>query len=343
MLSEDDIYRGKVPSALPIIAESVAPASSTSSLTSSGSFIAGRLGALAAVLENAITRWARRRSSSASTSSSSSSSSASFHSSIYTPSRHRHSRRRKRPTSFANMRSTHSEREVAARLRVRQEIRCVDRGFTLYLPPGLNPEITMTRLSESLDRPQQSVSLSDVLNRLEAALKKASRAKKGKGKQRQFSLGTPPLFPHHDYMSNGVLKRPASFGDLSSALLSSVQGKQKEFSSGNRKPNESAPGGSLELNRAPKAWWLDVASPTWDDLQAIGKVGTFVSSACHADLMSSSYIFILLHLRIFSNKIRAKKWSSFQDWVIILSRLELYRMQPSRSRVMMFTRLTTVL
>ncbi|KAG1899273.1 uncharacterized protein F5891DRAFT_954398 [Suillus fuscotomentosus] len=271
MLSEDDIYRGKVPSALPIIAESVAPASSTSSLTSSGSFIAGRLGALAAVLENAITRWARRRSSSASTSSSSPSS-TSFRSSIYTPSRHRHSRRRKRPTSFANMRSTHSEREVAARLRVRQEIRCVDRGYTLYLPPGLNPEITMTRLSESLDRPQQSVSLSDVLNRLEAALKKASRAKKGKGKQRQFSLGTPPLFPHHDYMSNGVLSRPASFGDLSSALLSSVQGKQKEFSSGNRTPNESAPRGSLELNRAPKAWWLDVASPTWDDLQAIGKL-----------------------------------------------------------------------
>ncbi|KAG1881613.1 hypothetical protein C8R48DRAFT_587346 [Suillus tomentosus] len=73
-------------------------------------------------------------------------------------------------------------------------------------------------------------------------------------------------------MSNGVLKRPASFGDLSSALLSSVQGKQKEFPSGNRTPNESAPAGSLELNRAPKAWWLDVASPTWDDLQAIGKL-----------------------------------------------------------------------
>jgi len=27
-----------------------------------------------------------------------------------------------------------------------------------------------------------------------------------------------------------------------------------------------------EFNRAPKAWWLDVASPTWDDLQTIGKL-----------------------------------------------------------------------
>lgn len=274
MPSEDDIYRGKLPPALPVIAESVASASST--LSSSGSFITGRLGALAAVLENAITRWARGRSSSASASSSSSSSSTSLHSSIYTPSRPRHSRRRKRRTSSANMRSIHSEREVAARLRIRREIKRVDRGFTLYLPPSLNPEITTTRLSESLDRPQQSVShttsLPTALNCLEAALKKASRAKKGKGKQRHVSLGTPSLSLHHDYMFDDVLSRPASFGDLSAALPPSVHGRQKEFSSGNRTPNESAPGGSPEFNRAPKAWWLDVASPTWDDLQTIGKL-----------------------------------------------------------------------
>lgn len=270
MPSEDDIYRGKVPPAIPIIAESVASASSTSSF--SGSLITGRLGALAAVLENAITRWARRRNSSASVSSSSSSSSSTSSHSIYTPSRLRHSRRRKRRTSSANMRSTHSEREVAARLRVRQEIRRVDRGFTLYLPPSLNLEIT-TRLSETSDRSQRSVSqttsLPVTLNCLEAVLKKASKAKKIKGKQRQFSLSIPPVSAHHDYMSNGVLSRPASFDDLSSALLSSVQTKHKKFSSGNC---TLTPGGSPELDRAPKAWWLDVASPTWDDLQTIGKL-----------------------------------------------------------------------
>ncbi|KAG2369362.1 hypothetical protein BDR07DRAFT_1388471 [Suillus spraguei] len=274
MPSEDDIYRGKVPPALPIIAESVASASSTSSL--SGSLITGRLGALTAVLENAITRWARRRSSSASVSSSSSSSSTSSHS-IYTPSRLRHSRRRKRRTSSANMRSTLSEREVAARLRVKQEIRRVDRGFTLYLPPSLSLNVeTTTRLSETSDRSQQSVSqttsLPVTLNCLEAVLKKASKAKKIKGKQRQFSFSIPPISAHHDYMSNGVLSRPASFGDLSSALLSSVQAKHTKFSSGNCTPNELAPGGSPESDRAPKAWWLDVASPTWDDLQTIGKL-----------------------------------------------------------------------
>ncbi|KAG0708818.1 hypothetical protein DFH29DRAFT_993689 [Suillus ampliporus] len=268
---EDDIYRGDVPPAhVPIIAESVAPASSTSS--SSGTFITGRLGALAAVVEHAITRWARRRSSSASASSPSSSS-TSFRSSIYTPSRPRQSRRRQRRTSTANMRSTHSEREVAARLRVRQKIRRVDRGFTLYLPPSLSPEITTTRLLESSDRPlQQSVSQTTsihvALNCLEAALKKALRAKKNKGKQRQFSLGPPPLSSHHHYMSDSVPSRPASFGDLSTPLRTSVQGKQKEYSSGRHAPNESTD----EFNRAPKAWWLDVASPTWDDLQKIGKL-----------------------------------------------------------------------
>ncbi|KAG1749948.1 uncharacterized protein EDB91DRAFT_1235379 [Suillus paluster] len=269
----DDIYRGDVPHApAPTIAESVAPASSTSS---SGTFITGRLGALAAVVEHAITRWARRRSSSASISSPSSSS-TSFRSSIYAPSRPRQTRRRQRRTSSANMRSTHSEREVAARLRVRQKIRRVDRGFTLYLPPSLSPEIAVTRLSESLNRPQQPVSrttsLPVALNWLEAALKNASRGKKSKGKQRQLSLGTPPPSLHHHYMSDSVPSRSASFGDLSTTLQSSVQGKRKEYFPRNRTPHDPTPGGSHEFNRAPKAWWLDVASPTWDDLQTIGKL-----------------------------------------------------------------------
>jgi len=29
----------------------------------------------------------------------------------------------------------------------------------------------------------------------------------------------------------------------------------------------------VESNRAPKAWWLDVSSPSWEDMRAIGKVG----------------------------------------------------------------------
>jgi len=28
----------------------------------------------------------------------------------------------------------------------------------------------------------------------------------------------------------------------------------------------------FESNRAPKAWWLDVCSPTWEDMRAIGRV-----------------------------------------------------------------------
>lgn len=349
---EDDIYRGEIPAPVPI-AESVAAASSISS--SSGTFVAGRLGALAAVVDHAITRWARtrRRSSSTSTSTSSqSSSSTSLQSSIYTPSRPRQSRRRQRRSSSANIRSLNSERQVAARLRARQKIRRVDRGFTLYIPPSLNPKIPVNQLSEHLDRPQQSISqttsLPITLDCLEAALKKASRAKKVKGKQRQQSLGAPPLSLHHDYMSD-VPTRPASFGDLS-ALRSSVQGKQKEYFQGTLTPSEPTPGGSHEFNRAPKAWWLDVASPTWDDLQTIGKVGTFIASVSHTDPINSSCIFIPLHLRIFSSKIRVKKWSSLRSLVIILFHSELYRVQRSPSRFIseipampILIRMTTVL
>jgi len=133
----------------------------------------------------------------------------------------------------------------------------------------------MTQLS---DRPQQPVfqttSLPTAVNRLEAALKKATKAKKSKRKQRQHSLGAPPPSLHHDYMSDNVPSRPASFGDLA-ALRSSVKGKRKEYFPGHHTPNDLPPGSSHEFYRAPKAWWLDVASPTWDDLQTIGKVGTF--------------------------------------------------------------------
>jgi magnesium transporter len=267
---EGDIYRGEVLPAPVPTAESVVAASTTSS---SGTFITGRLGALAALVEHAITRWARSRRQ-GSSASSQSSGSTSLRSSIYTPSRPRLSRWRQRRTSSANSRSIHSEREVAARLRVRHKIRRVDRGFTLYIPPNLNPEISVTQLLESFDTPQsisRTTSLPIVLNRLEATLKKASRLNKvkTKGKQRQHSLGVPPLSLHHNFMSHTMSTRAASFGDLS-ALRSSR--KQKEHSKGTRTPNDTIPGGSRELNRAPKAWWLDVVSPTWDDLQTIGKV-----------------------------------------------------------------------
>jgi len=272
MSLENDIYRGDsevpAPASVPIqVAESVAAASSTSS--SSGTFIAGRLGTLAAVVEHAITRWARsrRRGSSASVSSQSSGS-TSLRSSNYTHSRPRLSRWRQRRTSSANIRSIHSEREVAARLRVRQKIRRVDRGFTLYIPPNLN--VTAAQLPS----PSQTTSLPIILDRLEAALKKASRSKKFKEKRPQHSLGAPPLSLHHDHMSGSTIPpRPVSFGDIS-VLQSSISGKDTLYSQGIHTQSEPTPGASHEFNRAPKAWWLDVASPTWDDLQTIGKVGT---------------------------------------------------------------------
>jgi magnesium transporter len=56
--------------------------------------------------------------------------------------------------------------------------------------------------------------------------------------------------------------RPASFTDLR-ALHKTRKGKQRDTST-------TPP--SIENQKAPKAWWLDVSSPTWEDMRAIGKL-----------------------------------------------------------------------
>ena len=344
---EDDIYRGQleVPPAPVSIAESVAAPSAASS---SGSLIAGRLGALAAVVEHAITRWARsRRLASSSASVLSQSSTTSSASSIYAPSRPRLTGRRQRRSSSANARSIHSEREVAARLRARKKIQRVDRGFTLYIPPNSNPEVAATtQILDTFGRTEQSLHV--ILDRLEAALKKTSR-RKVKGKRRQHSLGLPPFSLHNDFISASMPPRPASFTDLST-LRSSIQGKQRKCSQGTSAHSKSTLGDTHVFNRAPKAWWLDVASPTWDDLQNIGKVRTPKVQVYCADFMNSFCTFILLHLRIFSSKIRARRWSRLRSLVIILFHSVLYRMQSSPRQsiskipmIPMLIRLTTML
>ena len=58
----------------------------------------------------------------------------------------------------------------------------------------------------------------------------------------------------------------------------------------------------VEAQRVPKAWWLDVSSPTWEDMCAIGKVGILLVLILHmhdADTCIHSYcIYIPLLSRI---------------------------------------------
>ncbi|KAG5647950.1 hypothetical protein DXG03_006984 [Asterophora parasitica] len=220
---EEDIYRGP-----PVRARSVSP--STISTVSSQSLFGGRLGAIAAVVDLAISRWARGNSSGSSTSSSSSSSSSSV------SSRSQRGRLRRR-RSATTLRSVHSERDIAAhisRLKAREESRKIPRRFTLYAPP--QPKRVKTGSKDQ--RVNQTSSLPPLLPQLEAALKMATRARRNQTRRPLEKARSKRPMMHQDYM-------------IPSA-------------------GESSTSTALQPTKA-KAWYLDVASPTWEDMRTLGK------------------------------------------------------------------------
>ncbi|KAH7925205.1 hypothetical protein BV22DRAFT_1195365 [Leucogyrophana mollusca] len=281
-IEEDgDIYRGEAPvlPRSPSPESIVSASSSSSSSSSSGSFITGgRIGALAAVVEHAITRWARRNSSASSSSSNSTRSTSSLRSSVFTLSRPRQARRRRRRSSSANLHSAASERDIAARLRARQESRQIPREFTLYLPPSLCPDSAQLSALPST-QPNEYISHSSslplILSELETALRKPSRARRNREKSRQQTTSSSGSAQHQDSLLPESLRapsRPASFTDLD-GFRAARKGKQKEIPHPIPEvPKMSIFGATHEVRRAPKAWWLDVASPSWDDMRSIGKL-----------------------------------------------------------------------
>lgn len=259
----DDIYRGSAP---PSPRQSSLSSSSSSSSSSSGSFLGvARLGAIANVLEHALTHWARGNSSS------SSSSSSSTKSSIQTQSRSQMARRRKRRPSMGNLQSEQSERDIAARIslmKAREELRQVSRQFCLYLPPAYRAFVSAEDPQDTVGDPQRvtlSSSLPFVLGQLDSALRKASKARRYQERSRAVRSPSPSPLLHQDFMLPESLKipsRPASFTDLNRARSRSRKGKSRE------------PRAAFDLSQSTaKTWYLDVASPTSADMHAIGKVG----------------------------------------------------------------------
>ncbi|KAL4069648.1 hypothetical protein V8B97DRAFT_607457 [Scleroderma yunnanense] len=257
---DHDIYRGDRQhiSRLP---EVRSLALSSSSSASASSFIPG-IGALAAVVEHAISRWARRNSS-ASSSSSSTISSHSQHSSTY-PHARRHGRKRKAQSASIST-STASERDISARIRARQEARQVPREFVLYLPPEMTAGSRHPPAPYTKQDIFRGTSLPHVLNTLENALKKATRLRKGKttdpSSLSQNIGSTSPDFSQHNH--------PLSFVDATAQRRS--KGKQKAATQSHVSVHS---GTTVRTIRSPKAWWLDISSPTWDDMRAIGKRDT---------------------------------------------------------------------
>jgi magnesium transporter len=279
---EGDIYRGEPPAE----ATSQRPGSAASSrLYSSSSSISlaagGGLGALAAVVERAISRWARANwsASSLSLSSSSSSSRSSFRTA------NKSTRRKRRRSSLADTRIAESEREVAARIRAREERRHVPREFCLYLPPAAASQESRAATNKSEPQTTQTSLLPPIINQLEGILKTSSRFRRTRHRPRGRKLQSesraiPPESPTHispvPNKSNAI-PRSASTPDLTT-LYNTDKGRRRGFSP--VRPQKRVP----LVDAAPPAWWLDIASPTWEDMRAIGKVCYFVM-VCWAMLL----------------------------------------------------------
>ncbi|ESK97920.1 cation transporter [Moniliophthora roreri MCA 2997] len=245
---QSDIYRGSEPHS-----PRPSPSPSTSSLASSSSSSSwGRLRGFAQVvsaLENALSRWGG----------SSSSSSTSSQSSLATTPRSQLVKRRRKKRYPGSVYSLQSDMEFAARLslvKARAESRHIPRHFNLYLPPSLhNPS-----------RTRSSKSLSEVILELETYLRKATKTRKAKDRNEPKVGLTGPL--HHHFMlpdSLVVPSQPASYTDLK-ALRSGRKGKNKESQEPTRGRHTSHPA------QSPKAWFLDVASPTWEDMRSLGRL-----------------------------------------------------------------------
>lgn len=232
-----DIFRGRSPSlARPPTrtqddGESLRPSLSDSILGR------GRIGALAAIVELAITRWARRNSSASSSSSSSSSTS-----------RSQRARLRKRRSSVETLQTVQSEWDIAAQIKLikaREEQRQIPREFILYSPPLLSAgQLLCEPMTRRITR---TTSLSLVLTQLDSTLKSTLKPRRVQPQKRVFKGPAHVVCNDHTF----------------------IDGKPRDVLHPGIRENPIV---VKSASRKPKAWFLDVASPTWEDLQAIGKL-----------------------------------------------------------------------
>nr|GAT44159.1 predicted protein [Mycena chlorophos] len=140
-------------------------------------------------------------------------------------------------SSSSHSRRTKSLHDISNRiglLHAREQERQAPRNFLLYLPPSQGAQ------GEPVLR---TTDLSQVLSRLNGALHRSN------GKHRQARQRLDYMLPEHGKI--GAPSRAASFTDLAAAKGKSRQGQPAQRS---------------------KAWFLDVSSPNWDDMRAIGQL-----------------------------------------------------------------------
>jgi magnesium transporter len=279
---DDDIYRGdRSPS--PQTTE-LGPATSLKSYStaSSGSFrlAGGRLGALATGLERAITRWARKNWADSSSSITSSNSSESSRSSFRTA--NKSSRRKRRPPSLADIQHrAESERAVAARIRAREIGRIVPREFNLYVPSP-SPSQEAGPIEEE-QRVVRTFSLDVMLPHLNPQLRKSGKPRRPRHRSRFSRTGLEE--PHHSRQLHPTPVHSAMDESSDASRIDAPHGLSSTVEKGKDKmssttPPLDPPQTASTFRRDPvagkpqQAWWLDVSSPSWEDMKTLGRVNS---------------------------------------------------------------------
>lgn len=269
---DDDIYRGRllpvhVPEGHDADQVSTLSTSISSSTASASAHVVRR--ALATIVELAILRWARSSSSNGSDSSSSSS----VHSGR---SRRRHPRRPSISTSVVDTTYIALAREAAERARR------VTRGFYLVLPV-----FQLHDNAESPYRTLQTPTLSLALAQLNTTLRQAHRARRD----------LMPRYPRAPAQLSAV-QVPSSGAQGSDSSIG-APGFRIDTPMKRGRPNPRSKQTAAVLRPSigitslqtgkfmmgKKAWWLDVASPTWDDMRAIGTVNLNILNTFPLQLM----------------------------------------------------------
>jgi magnesium transporter len=264
----------------------IASQTSLSTVSSNSVHHAGRrIGALATRLERAITRWARTNWADSSSSLDSASSSTSSRSSFRTA--NKSTRRKRRPPSFADIQHRiQSERAVAARLRARELRRIVPREFNLYIPP-LHPLQGEEPINEA-EQIVRTFSLDQMLPHLESVLRKYDKPHRSRHHARAQSAELDqPHYLHNLHLPQG----PSSEGEPSNASRAEPGITSRKEEKGKHKlsfvaaspnpPQVTIPSPrDLDPGNPQQAWWLDVASPSWEDMKALGKVSRPPFASC---------------------------------------------------------------
>ncbi|CAG7851537.1 SubName: Full=Related to MNR2-Manganese resistance protein {ECO:0000313/EMBL:CCA67453.1} [Serendipita indica DSM 11827] len=282
IIDEDDIYRGPDPRSphltSPNTQHAGQTASSISSSSSSSSSSSGiGFNIIPSVIERSITRWARgrglrRRGSISSSSSSSSNSDTTSTNSSNTSHRQKRKKRRRHSPSSIYSHAT----SLTTRRQMRAASRALPREFMLFLPSHLSSGQPKTG---QLEEKKNGIEVRTTsLNPGHHVL------------QQDVSGGSTPradVVPLPGQTSERKRKKDNGLHvafDIPSDHLGDVTPKGGPGArKGRGRPREVArqfflqePKGGIPADLTPSSfqpsWWLEVASPTWDDMRALGKL-----------------------------------------------------------------------